>query len=128
MVRQMSKDDPGEEIGESSIETVLDTIGDKYAREVLLEICREPKSAKELADDLDHSLQTVYRRIDILEENELITSQIRIAKDGNHHQVYDSNFDSVLISMEEDDYDVRIYRRDDLPERFGDLWDDLSLA
>ena len=124
----MSKDHPGKEIGESSIETVLDTIGDKYAREVLLEICREPQSAKELAAELDHSLQTVYRRIDILEANELITSQIQIEKDGNHHQVYDSNFDSVLISMEDDDYDVRIYRRDDLPERFGDLWDDLSLA
>jgi DNA-binding transcriptional ArsR family regulator len=122
----MTEDHPGQAVEGTTIEDVLDAMGDQYARDVLAAICRESRSAKELAEELDHSLQTVYRRIDLLEEHELVTAHTRIAADGNHHQVYDSNFDSVLISMEDDEYDVRIYRRDDLPERFGDLWDDLS--
>lgn len=112
--------------GDRPIEEILDTIGDQYARDVLAAICREPQSAKELAEELDHSLQTVYRRIDILQGHGLIASRTRIADDGNHYQVFESNFDSVLISMEDDEYDVRIYRKEDLPERFTGLWDELS--
>lgn len=122
----MTDDGPGQRPDGPPIEEILDAIGDQYARDVLAAICREPRSAKELAEELDHSLQTIYRRIDLLEEHELVSAHVRIAADGNHHQVYDSNFDSVLISVEEDEYDVRIYRRDDLPERFGDLWEELS--
>jgi predicted transcriptional regulator len=121
-------EDGGSAEGNPPIEDILDTIGDPYARDVLAAICREPRSAKELAGELDHSLQTVYRRIDILEENDLVSTRMRIADDGNHHKVYDSNFDGVLISVEDAEYDVEIYRREDLPERFGDLWDDLSMA
>lgn len=108
------------------VEDILDTIGDEYARKVLTAICESPRSAKELANELDHSIQTIYRRVDILKANQLIRTQTAIADDGNHYQVYESNFDSVLISMEGDEYEVRIYRREDLPDRFTDLWDELS--
>lgn len=113
-------------IDERPVEQVLDTIGDPYARNVLAAICRRPQSAKELADDLDHSLPTVYRRLDVLEEHNLITARTNVADDGNHHEIYESNFDSVLISVEDDEYDIRIYRRDDLPDRFSDLWNELG--
>lgn len=108
------------------IEEVLDTIGDPYARDVLAAICREPRSAKDLADELGHSPQTVYRRIEVLDDHDLVHSRTAIAEDGNHYQVYDSNFDSVLISVDDDEYDVRIYRKDDLPDRFADLWGELG--
>lgn len=110
------------------IEEILDTIGDAYARDVLAAICREPQSVKDVSRELGYSTQTVYRRIDLLEEHDLVSSRTRIAEDGNHHQVYDSNFDGVLISVDDAEYDVEIYRREDLPERFGNLWDDLSMA
>jgi predicted transcriptional regulator len=112
---------------ETPIEDILDAIGDAYARDVLAALCREPRSATELAAELGHSRQTVYRRIDSLTDHGLVSSRTRIADDGNHHEVYDSNFDGVLISVEDAEYDVEIYRREDLPERFGDLWDDLSM-
>jgi len=121
-------DDGGSGDEDPPIEEILDTIGDEYARDVLAAICREPQSARELSEALDHSMQTVYRRIDLLEEHDLVSTRMRIADDGNHHQVYDSNFDGVLISVDDAEYDVEIYRRDDLPDRFGDLWDDLSMA
>lgn len=123
----MSDDRSGRTVDDDRpIEEILDAIGDRYARDVLAAICREPRSAGELAEELDHSVQTVYRRIDLLREHDLVTAQTRIARDGNHHEEYTTNFDSVLISMEDADYDVQIYRREDLPERFGDLWDELS--
>ena len=108
-----------------SIEEVLDTIGDRHARHVLAAISRDPKSAKELAEECDLSLPTVYRRIEMLEEYDLIDDQTLVADDGNHYKVYESNFESTVISLEDDEYRVRIYREENLPDRFGQLWDEL---
>ena len=109
-----------------SIEEILDTIGDKHARRVLSAISREPKSAKELSEECDLSLPTVYRRIEMLEEYKLVTDRTLVAEDGNHYKVFESNFESTVISLEDDEYKVRIYRTENLPDRFSQLWDELG--
>lgn len=109
-----------------SIEDILDTIGDQHAREVLAAISREPKSAKDLAEECDLSLPTVYRRIEMLDEYSLVTNETLVADDGNHYKVYQSNFESTVITLEDDEYKVRIYREENLPDRFSQLWDDLG--
>jgi predicted transcriptional regulator len=109
-----------------SIEKILDTIGDQHARRVLAAISREPKSAKELAEECDLSLPTVYRRIEMLEEYDLVTDRTLVADDGNHYKIYESNFESTVITLEDDEYRVRIYREENLPDRFSQLWDDLN--
>ena len=109
-----------------SIEDILDTIGDRHAREVLAAISRQSRSAKELAQECDLSLPTVYRRIEMLSEYDLVKDQTLVAEDGNHYKVYESNFDSTVISLEDDEYKVKIYRDENLPDRFSQLWDDLQ--
>ena len=111
---------------ERSIEKILDTIGDQHARHVLAAISREPKSAKELSEACDLSLPTVYRRLEMLEEYDLITDRTLVAEDGNHFKIYESNFESTVITLEDDEYRVRIYREENLPDRFSQLWDDLT--
>lgn len=118
----------GAELDDRRVEEILDAMGDPYARDVLAAICREPRSAQDIATMLEHSLQTVYRRIDLLEEHGLVTSQIQIAGDGNHYRVFEAAFDNVLISVEDEQYDVRIYQRENLPDRFTQLWSELSRA
>jgi len=109
-----------------SIEEILDTIGDEHAREVLAAISREPQSAKDLAKECDLSLPTVYRRIEMLNQYDLVKDQTLVADDGNHYKVYESNFESTVISLKDDEYSVRVYRKDNLPDRFNQLWDDLN--
>ena len=108
-----------------SIEEILDTIGDQHARRVLAAISLEPKSAKDLAEECDLSLPTVYRRIEMLGEYDLVSGRTIVAEDGNHYKVYESNFESTVISLQDDEYKVRIYRQENLPDRFGQLWDEL---
>lgn len=108
------------------IEEILDTIGDPRARTILASISREPRPVGELAEDLGYARSTIYQRLDELEEHDLVTPENRIAPDGNHYQVFKCNFESTVISLEGDEYDVRIFRRENLPGRFTDLWDDLS--
>jgi len=113
-------------VDDRSIEEILDTIGDQHARRVLAAISREPKDAKELAEECDLSLPTVYRRIEMLDEYDLITDETLVAEDGNHYKVYQSNFESTVITLEDDEYKVRIYREENLPDRFSQLWDELG--
>jgi DNA-binding HxlR family transcriptional regulator len=113
-------------VEDQRIEDILDTIGDNHARHVLAAISREPKSAKELAEECDLSLPTVYRRLEMLDEYDLVKDRTLVADDGNHYKVYESKFESTVISLEDDQYKVRIYREENLPERFGKLWDDLN--
>lgn len=111
---------------EQSIEDVLDTIGDRHARRILAEISAQPRSAKELAEICDLSPPTVYRRLDLLKEHDLIKDRTTVVEDGNHYKMYECNFDSTVIKLSDNAYDVRIYRKENLPDRFADLWDDLS--
>ncbi len=109
-----------------SIEEILNTIGDEHARTVLAAISRNPRSAKELAEECDLSLPTIYRRLELLQEHDLITERTAVAEDGNHYNIYECNFDSTVITLEDEEYKVRIYRKENLPDRFGQLWDELG--
>lgn len=111
---------------EESLDDVLDTIGDEGARRILAAINRDPRPAKELAEATGLSLPTVYRRLDLLEEHDLVTERTAIDAAGNHHSVYASNFDSTVIALQEDGYRVQIYHRDDPSDRFSLLWDELA--
>lgn len=112
--------------GDKPIEDILNTIGDEMARRVLIGVSENPQSAKELAANCDMSLPTVYRRVDLLKEYDLITEKTVVADDGNHYKQYQSNFDSTLISLGDDEFDVEIYRQENLPDRFTELWDELG--
>ena len=111
---------------EEPIEDILDTIGDRRARHVLASIAHEPRSAKEIAEELDLSLPTVYRRIEELEDYDLVEGRTEIATDGNHYRVFECSFDSTVISLDDGEYEVQIFREGNVPDRFADLWDDLS--
>jgi DNA-binding HxlR family transcriptional regulator len=112
---------------DQTIEAVLDTIGDEYARQILATLGRDAHSAKELAEECNISLPTVYRRLDELDEHDLVTARTVAGDDGNEYSVYESNFESTLISLEDDEYEVRIYREQNVPDRFSQLWDDLRV-
>lgn len=110
-----------------SIEELLDTIGDEYARQILASLNSKSRPAKEIAEVCDISLPTVYRRLEALEEQELVTSRSETDDNGNEFRCYECTFKSTIILLEDDEYDVRIYRRDNLPDRFSQLWDDLQV-
>lgn len=114
------------ESGERPIEEILDTMGDKYARMVLAALSNGPHSAKELGEACDLSLPTVYRRIELLKEHDLVKERTIVAQDGNHYRTFECNFNSTVISLSNEEFDVRIYRTENLPDRFNDLWNDLS--
>lgn len=111
--------------GEQSVDAVLDTIGDERTRTVLAAIAREPGSVKELTERLDLSRTTVYRRVETLQEHELVAERTLVADDGNHYNVYWSDFKGTMVTLDGDGYGVRVIRDDDL-DRLTQFLDALS--
>lgn len=111
---------------ERPIEEILDMMGDQHARQVLIALSQEELSAKDLRDETELSLPTIYRRIEMLKEHDLVGEKTIVAEDGNHYRVFECTFDSTLIRLSDDEFDIRIYRTENLPARFESLWDDLS--
>lgn len=109
------------------IEEILDTMGDEHARRILAALSGEPQSAKELSESVDLSEPTVYRRLKLLQDHDLVASQTLVADDGNHYEQYRCNFNSTVISLSGSDYDVQIYREENLPDKFSQLWDELHV-
>lgn len=107
-------------------EYVLNDIGDPSSRDILARIGRGTCSAKQISTDLELSLPTVYRRTTLLEDHGLVDSRLELGHKGDQFKVYQTTFDCVIISVESDEYDVGIYRQEDLSSRFLDLWDELG--
>lgn len=107
------------------IEEILDVLGDDQARAILAALEEEPQSANELADRLELSLPTVYRRIDRLEEHGLVEHKSIISTDGNHYNVYACEFDSAVVLLRGGEYDVEVLRHDSIPDRSGQLREEI---
>lgn len=107
-------------------ESILETIGDERTRTVLAAIVRQPGSVKDLTERLDFSEATIYRRVETLEEHGLVEEQTLVADDGNHFSVYWSDFGGTVVTLDDDGYDVRVLREDNLPDGLSEIGTGLS--
>lgn len=107
-------------------EHLLEVLASEAARRILVHCADEPRSAEELADHLDTSLPTVYRRLNALEEYDLLRSETRIDPDGNHYQTFTTAVDHVSVAIDEAGIVAEVERERDVVDRFGAFWDDLE--
>ena len=112
--------------GDQSVDAVLDTIGDERTRTVLAAIAQKPGSVKDLTERLELSRATIYRRVETLREHDLVEERTLVADDGNHYNVYWSEFNGTMVTLDDDGYDVRVLREGDLSDQLTQLRDDLS--
>ncbi|SFS12243.1 transcriptional regulator, ArsR family [Halomicrobium zhouii] len=107
-------------------ETLFDVLGSEEVRRILALADAEPMSASELADRLDASQPTVYRRVNVCEKYDLLAERSRVDGDGNHYKEYETTLQRICFEVEDGGFDVSISLRHDLVDRFGDFWSDLE--
>jgi DNA-binding transcriptional ArsR family regulator len=119
---------------DGDVAELLDTLSDDYARAILVETSVEPMSANTLSDRCDASLPTVYRRIERLQELDLIEEQTRIDPGGSHHKVYAAKLSTVSLDLDGGDLEAEIEREEtelaleaeeDVADRFTRMWEGL---
>lgn len=112
---------------DGELSEITELLDDPYARDILAEASIEPVSAKMLSEHCDASLPTVYRRIEQLQEHDLLTAQQQLDPDGNHYKTYEARLEGVAIDLTDGTYSVEITRtKQGAADRFSDLVEDLK--
>jgi DNA-binding transcriptional ArsR family regulator len=92
--------DRGGETTDVAPTTLLELLDDEYARGILEATVEEAVPARELAERLDASRATVYRRLERLEEAGLVEPAMTYDVDGYHRKVFRATLRSVTVTLE----------------------------
>lgn len=107
-------------------ETVLDLLGDEYARTILRATDGASKSAADLHENHDLSRPTISRRVNRLVEQRLLRERTQIDPEGGHHfHVYEAAMDRLVVRLANGEFDVRLELRGDAADRFTRLWEQM---
>jgi DNA-binding transcriptional ArsR family regulator len=114
--------DEGDNLG-----SVAELLADPYARAILAAASEEAVDATTLADRLDADPSTIYRRLESLEEQDLVTSRIQPRSDGHHYSVYRTRLRRVTVDLEDGEYRVAVERETptDPADRLTDLFEEI---
>ena len=107
-------------------DNILDVFGDSVTRAILVIASERSVRVPDVADRLDVSDPTVYRRIDPLVEANLLKEHRRIDRDGNQHKEYETILEEVTFAIEDGSYTVDIQVDQDLTDDFESMWSDLE--
>jgi len=78
---------------------VLALLDDEHARGILEATASRARPARELADQLDISRPTVYRRLERLEDAGLVEVSMAFDADGHHRKTFRATLDTVTVDL-----------------------------
>lgn len=113
----MSTDDSDDEL--------LELLGQERIRQVLAATSREPMSAKELSDECDVALSTIYRRAEEMVDHDLLVERTQVEPDGSHHSVFAANIEHLDVDIDDGAIEVSVRVREDAARRFSRIWSDI---
>jgi len=107
---------------EDVLEDVAALLEDDCARTILAATSTRPMTAKELTDHCDVSGPTIYRRIEDLDELDLIEVRTRLDTESGHHEkLYAAMLSEVSVTLREGAFEVSVDRREPIADRFTRL-------
>jgi DNA-binding transcriptional ArsR family regulator len=118
--------DPFADEEEPDLQDVLDALDDPDCR-TIVSVLEGPMTASEISDASDISLSTTYRKIERLEEAQLLYEGTEIRADGQHASTYEVSFEEVVILLtEQREFETEIARRGRTPDqRLENLWSEV---
>ena len=103
---------------------VFALLDDEYARGILRATKHELMSAPELATELNASRPTIYRRIEQLQELDLLEESTEFDPNGHHRNVYEATLESLTVTLG-DGFSVAVTRSEHPADALTDLWEGL---
>lgn len=91
---------------------IFDILGDERVQAILQLTARRSMSVNELTEELDASDSSIYRRIRVLVDYDILDEHNAVERNGRHYNVYSPNFDHARIDLTEDGLTVAVYDRD----------------
>jgi len=106
---------------ERDLATITELLADEVVRTILEATLEEPLSAEQLSDRCGVSPATVYRRLETLDDYDLVATRTQPDADGHHYQVYTATLDRVVLDLTPEGFELRVTRRQRMADRFTDF-------
>lgn len=108
---------------ELDLADLIDLLDDEHVRSILAATSAEPLSAGELSDRCGVSVSTIYRRVDRLEDADLVREETRPRPDGHHETIYVSTLDRFELTVRDGELEWELERRHkDVADELTRLW------
>lgn len=98
----------GRNIDEDEKGAILGIISDKYCRAIFESTMSVPKSAIEIATECKIPISTVYRRLQLLHDNKLLSISGSITLEGKKHFMYKSKVKAMVSTFNAGNLEVQI--------------------
>lgn len=110
----------------SDPDDIFEVLSSEVSREILAAASVRPMSAQELEQICDVSLPTIYRRLEMLQNYDLVSEEQVVDPDDGQYKQYSTALKEINIIIEDGGYDVDIRVRKDTVDKFGELFRDLG--
>lgn len=86
----------------------LELLEDQYTQRILSALADGPQPARELVDGLDASRSTVYRRLNALQRQGLVVTDVELHHDGHHRKRFEATLLRATIELVDNALRVRL--------------------
>ncbi len=90
-------------------DTLLEILADKYSRTILESTIDMPKSAIDLSNECGIPISTAYRRVQRLHAHKLLGISGSISQDGKKYFLYKSKVKSIMTCFNNGSVEVEIF-------------------
>lgn len=99
-------------------DNIFDVLADERVRAILIASNGEKRSVKDLDRVLGASLSSIYRRVDVMTEFDLLDEQTKVDAEGHHYSVYTPKFTGIEVTLLDSALQVVVRSHDDSTARF----------
>ena len=110
----------------SDPDDIFEVLSSEISREILAAASVRPMSAQELEQVCDASLPTIYRRLEMLQNYDLLSEQQVVDPEDGQYKQYSTDLKEINIVVENGSYNVDIRVQKDTVDKFGKLFRDLG--
>ncbi len=89
-------------------DSLLEILSDRYCRSIIESIMYKPKSAIEIVSETKIPVSTVYRRIQMLSDNNLLRISGNISEDGKKYFLYKSKVKGIQTKYDNGSVNVEL--------------------
>ena len=89
-------------------DNLLEILSDKYCRIILENIMCKPKAVTEIAMETKVPISTIYRRIQMLHDNKLVSTSGSINEDGKKFFMYKSKVKGMQCKFDDGKVEVEL--------------------
>lgn len=107
-------------------DSIIEVLASSESRTILSAASVRPVSAEELEQICDVSLPTVYRRINVLMEYDLLSEEQAIDPEKGQYKRFRTDLKEVRLVVEDGGFDIEVKLRRDTVDKLDEIMQDLS--